>query len=116
MPPGEKILWKNRERSQNPLGLSQSTVLKEGEIMKKVLNWIKTTITVIVWVLIILIYGIYNTIIVVVESIILSIILLFSGIDKAIRLIIYRSMKFFHGSIKSLQMFILELVNSIIHR
>jgi len=77
--------------------------------MKKVLNWIKTTITVIIWILIVLLYGIYMRILLEIE-------LLLYYLTKWIDWIIKRSMKFLRRSMKSLQVFVLEILNSIIYR
>jgi len=77
--------------------------------MKKVLNWIKTTITVIIWILIVLLYGIYMRILLEIE-------LLLSCLTRWIDWIIKRSMKSLRRSMKSLQVFVLEILNSIIYR
>jgi len=77
--------------------------------MKKVLNWIKTTILVAIWILIILLYSIYM-------KILLQIELVLSYLTGWIDWIISRSMKFFRRSIRSLQRFMLEVIRTIIYR
>jgi len=68
-------------------------------------KWLDTAI----WITIILLYMIYNSILLLSE-------LILSYIVKWISYVKRRSIEIFRRSIKSLQMFILEVINSIIHR
>jgi hypothetical protein len=77
--------------------------------MKKVLNWLNAALNIAVWIIVIVLYELYNTAILLLEIVL-------SYLSKWIGWIIKGSTKFFRRSCKSLQKFILEIIHSIIHR